>query len=89
VLDIAIKIYKQKYGVTFSVAMATSKQCIVAPWKIPMQQSDCKFCPIYLHLLQQGKGMPHSIFETRLWTICNAKYKQTRHFIVITLKLTN
>jgi hypothetical protein len=37
-------------------ALTTGKQCIVVPWKLPMQQSSCKSCP------------PHSIFETRLLT---------------------
>jgi len=45
-----------------------SKQCIVAPWKVPMQQSNCKSCSIYWHLLLQGKKVPHSIFATRLYS---------------------
>jgi hypothetical protein len=34
VFNIAIKRNKQKYGVTSTVAMTTSKQYIVVPWKI-------------------------------------------------------
>jgi hypothetical protein len=58
--------------------METSKQCIVAPWKMPMQQSNCNFCPIYLHLLLQGKKVPHSIFATRLFTLLNNGYKNIK-----------
>jgi hypothetical protein len=51
------------------VAMTIIKQCIVVPWKmeIPIQQWNCKFCPIYWHLLLQGKKVFHFIFETRLF----------------------
>jgi hypothetical protein len=47
VFNVVLKRKKRKYGATFMVAMATSKQCIVVPWEISMQQSNCKSCPIY------------------------------------------
>jgi hypothetical protein len=34
VFDTAIKRNKRKYGATSTVAMTTSKQCVVVPWKI-------------------------------------------------------
>jgi hypothetical protein len=37
---IVIKKNKQKYGAISTVVMTTSKQCIIVPWKIPMQQSN-------------------------------------------------
>jgi hypothetical protein len=67
VFNIVIKRNKRKYGATFSVVMAESiSNALFLPWKISMQEPNCKFCPIYLHLLPQGKKMSHFIFETRL-----------------------
>jgi hypothetical protein len=50
VFDIAIKIYKQKYGVTSSVAMATGIgiNIIVVYLMENIKQSGCKCCPIYI-----------------------------------------
>jgi hypothetical protein len=86
VFNIAIKRNKQKYGAVSTVAMTTSKQCIVVPWKIPMQQSICKSFPIYWHLLVQGKKVPYSIFETRLLLVFNLENIYVKncflHFLV-------
>jgi hypothetical protein len=64
----SIKIYKQKYGVTSSVAMATSKQCIVVPWKIENTYATItlQVLPNLLTLPSPStlKTMPHSAFGT-------------------------
>jgi hypothetical protein len=36
------------------------------PWEISMQQSNCKSCPTYWHLLLQWKNVSHLTFETPL-----------------------
>jgi hypothetical protein len=51
--------------------------------EIPVQQSSCKSCPIYWHLLLQGKKVPHSIFETHLF---NRKYVATSSVAIATSK---
>jgi hypothetical protein len=48
-----------------------------------VQQSNCKSCPIYWHLLQQGKKVPDSIFETRLLNRRVAKLEWGTFFIGI------
>jgi hypothetical protein len=59
VFDIAIKIYNENME---SPPRLPCKH-IVVPWKIPIQQPNCKLCSIYLHLNgKKGINVPHPIF---------------------------
>jgi hypothetical protein len=66
VFNIAIKRYKRKYGATSTVAMVTSKQCIVVYHgkyaTIKLQVLPNLLTPVSI----QGKKVTHSIFEARV-----------------------
>jgi hypothetical protein len=87
--DIEIKIYNRKYVATSSVAMATKvSNVLLFHENIPMQQSNCKYCPVYLHFFLQGKKRAHFIFETRLFLVlCQFPcHRHLRHIHVHTKK---
>jgi hypothetical protein len=67
VFNIAIKRNKQKYRATSTVAMTTSKQCIVVKWKIPMQKLNCKSCPILTSASTKEKKCRILILKLVYW----------------------
>jgi hypothetical protein len=68
-LDIAIKVYKGKYGATSSVVMAISEQCIV-PWKIHICINKIENFAHFIYIsFHKEKKFPHLIFETGLFNL--------------------
>jgi hypothetical protein len=73
VFVIAIKVYKRTNVTISSVFIATSRQCIIVPWKIPVGNNQNEnFCPLCLNYLQHGIKCPILFFKIVY------RYKQRR-----------
>jgi hypothetical protein len=66
------------------MATIISNVLLYVPWKIPTQQLNCKFCPLYLRIFLEGEKVPSSFLATaacslRKLMLSNAKIEYQPH----------